>query len=105
MITLIKNIYQKLTVKKIHDIFFLEEYRINVPYKLYWKIFYTFSIAFGYPRSDTCSTCDQLRVKLASDKLTPNDRQRLDTLKELHHRKANAFVGLKKAKQKMDWPQ
>ena len=77
-------------------IFFLDEYRINVPYKLYWKIFDTFNIAFGYPRSDTCSTCDQLRVKLASDKLTSSDTQRLDTLKELHHRKANAFAGLKR---------
>src|SRR5258705_7235280 len=55
---------ETLSVSKMHGMF-LQEYRINVPYSLYYHLFCTmFNLKFGPPRSDTCSTCDALSTKM-----------------------------------------
>lgn len=60
---------------------------------LFRKIFTEkFNIGFGYPRKDTCSTCDELTVKLNSAP-TPE----LVAEKELHLRKARVFYDRKAA--------
>ena len=56
---------------------------------LYRKIFNEeFNLGFGYPRSDTCELCDQL--KIASDSAQSSDEHRL-LMTELseHHEKAS----------------
>lgn len=61
-----------------------------VTYEAYLRYFNeNFNISFGYPKSDTCSTCDQLQVQLdaASDSLKNLIRQQ----KEDHLRKAERF--------------
>ena len=59
---------------------------------LYRHIFNThFNLSFGYPRSDTCSKCDELDVKIKLAESTKNDQdlKRLKFEKEIHLRKAD----------------
>lgn len=85
---------QDLNVKKMHDLF-LNEVRINVSYIVYYTVFSKdFNIKFGLPRSDTCSICDELHLKILSE----NDAARkneFSTQKTLHLKKAKKFRELK----------
>lgn len=57
---------ETLSIKSMYKMF-LEKYRINVSYKIYWTVFTSlFNIKFGLPRSDTCTVCDRLLSKLNS---------------------------------------
>lgn len=82
----------------------------------YREIFNTnFNLSFGYPRCDTCSTCDEFTVKIESIQsklslptITQNEASKLSSelkillqQKELHLRKADSFYKLKK-KAKLD---
>ena len=61
-----------------------------VSYEYYLQYFNeNFNISFGYPKTDTCSMCDQLEVQLdaASDAIKVSVRQQ----KEDHLRKAETF--------------
>ena len=81
---------EDLTVADMHQ-HFLGLYHINIPYKAYWSIFRTFNIHFGYPRSDTCATCDSLQQKINS--ATDEGIKSQYTLeKTLHLKKADAFL-------------
>lgn len=85
-----KYLPEDLTIAKMHEMF-IENFRLNIPYKLYWTVFTSeFNISFGYPRSDTCSICDSLEQKISSTALE-SDKKKLSLEKSLHLRKAEAF--------------
>ncbi|XP_050304312.1 uncharacterized protein LOC126741889 [Anthonomus grandis grandis] len=55
----------ELNVKKMYDMFKEKFPQVNASYETYRSIFCSkFNISFGYPRSDTCSFCDQLKVQI-----------------------------------------
>jgi len=57
----------------------------------YRNRFYTnFKLSFGYPRSDTCQTCDNL-VNLISTVNDENIKKKMETEKLLHLSKADVF--------------
>jgi len=57
----------------------------------YRNRFYTnFKLSFGYPRSDTCQTCDNL-VNLISTENDENIFKKMETEKLLHQSKADVF--------------
>lgn len=62
-----KKIYlpEELDITKLHNMY-LEKFPLNqVSYETYRQIFNTkYNISFGYPRSDSCSMCDQYIAKL-----------------------------------------
>ncbi|CAH1103747.1 unnamed protein product [Psylliodes chrysocephalus] len=93
------NIYYlpgELSIKDMHSMF-VSEYKINIPYKIYWHTFKNkFSIKFGYPRSDTCAECDSYAQKLNNKELMGEERKNIETQKELHLRKAEAFFDLRR---------
>lgn len=49
-----------------------------------------FNLSFGYPRSDTCQTCDRLKVMIDAE-INLETKQQLEIEKELHLRKAEVF--------------
>lgn len=86
---------ETMSVRKLYRLF-LEEYRLQVSYKVYWNIFQSkFNIKFGLPRTDTCTICDTFIQKIAA---VENDEAKavLEAEKQLHLRKAQAFYDLKK---------
>lgn len=105
---------EELNIKKMYKMFI--DYNKNndtakkISYETYRNIFNNdFNIAFGYPRTDTCSTCDQFKVKLDALQLeikAPNDLQhesllkkdilKLSTEKKLHLLKAQTFYTRKR---------
>ena len=54
-----------------------------------------FNIAFGYPRKDTCSTCDAFEIKLKAENLGAEEMAQLIREKELHVRKGQVFYDRK----------
>ena len=59
---------ETLNVKKMYRMY-AEENRLTKPvsYETYRNIFLRdFNIGFGYPRSDTCSSCDATKIQVAS---------------------------------------
>ncbi|GFR62103.1 hypothetical protein ElyMa_005446800 [Elysia marginata] len=50
-----------------------------------------FNIAFGYPRKDTCSTCDAFEVKLKDENLGSEEIAQLVREKQLHVLKGQVF--------------
>lgn len=56
-----------------------------------------FNISFGYPRKDTCSECDRLRVIRDSADTTEDDLRQANVDYELHLRKAQVFYDRKSA--------
>lgn len=66
---------EDLNIKKMYKIY-LELKNPPVSYETYRHIFNTnFNISFGYPRSDTCSSCDQFlaELKVLQSKLRGTD--------------------------------
>ena len=60
----------------------------RVPESTYRKVFCEdFNLAFGCPRTDTCKTCDELKIKLA-DASTDEERESLTALKTQHQQMA-----------------
>ena len=77
-----------------------------VSYRSYLQIFNTkYNIAFGYPRSDTCSTCDSTKIELQaiennfvlSDGFKTKRLQEIKMASELHQRRAKEFYTRKRA--------
>lgn len=104
---------EELNVKKMHGMF-IDLYKdngIKVSYEYYRNIFNgDFNIAFGYPRTDTCSTCDTYKVKIDAlnadlhsstglEKLTAlkKDLYNLEIEKKLHLCKPQVFYTRKRA--------
>lgn len=86
---------EELSVNKMHGLF-LHEVRINIPYRVYYNVFRKeFNIKFGLPRSDTCSICDELKLKIMC--ATDNEKDELIVQKTLHLQKAKKFRDLKNA--------
>lgn len=55
-----------------------------VKYKFYEKYMKeNFNLSFGYPRTDTCQTCDRLKV-LVEHEIDPEIKQQLEVEKEVH---------------------
>ncbi|CAH1114222.1 unnamed protein product [Psylliodes chrysocephalus] len=73
----------------------------KVSYETYRTIFVTkFNISFGYPRTDTCSACDEHKAKKISIKNDPSQKallSRLETEHKLHLLKAETFYKRKRA--------
>ena len=78
---------------------------LHVSYETYRKIFNNdFNISFGYPRTDTCSKCDEIKIsiKKASKELSNNPDsehlkqalQKLQFKRDIHQRKADTFYFL-----------
>lgn len=70
---------------------------VKVSYQTYREIFKRdFNLSFGYPRSDTCSQCDEFNAKMKAIQTHDGNENRefeeLKSLKELHLRKAQAFM-------------
>lgn len=101
---------EELNVKKMHVMFLEANNGISVSYETYRTIFCKdFNIAFGYPRTDTCSACDEFTAKsksLESEKNGTNDPIRtalldhdilkLYTENKLHKLKASTFYERKR---------
>lgn len=86
---------ETLTIKIMYRLF-LEQYKINVSYKVYWKVFTTkFNIKFGLPRTDTCTFCDTIGQKIEANQ-DKEIGKNLQVEKEIHLRKAEAFYALKR---------
>lgn len=94
-------------------LFFREKYPGHkISYESYRLIFTTkFNIGFGYPRSDTCSYCDEVKVKKASletqlknigadneEKKSDIEKQlrTIETEHKLHKLKAETFYSRKR---------
>ncbi|CAH1101324.1 unnamed protein product [Psylliodes chrysocephalus] len=85
-------IMNHVPVKDMHKTF-LQGYYLNVPYKMYWKIFKTkFNIKFGYPRSDTCAECDKYQHTLSNKSISDADKASCKMLQ-----KAAVFTSKKRA--------
>ncbi|KAJ4430866.1 hypothetical protein ANN_19457 [Periplaneta americana] len=86
---------ETLTIKDMHKMF-LGSYKINAPYKVYWRIFKEkFNISFGWPRSDTCTQCDTLNQQINT---TTNNDDKVNFIdkRQLHLSKAESFYRLKR---------
>lgn len=56
---------EELNVSKMYDLFKNKFPQVKISYNRYREIFNEkFNIGFGYPRSDTCSKCDETAVTL-----------------------------------------
>lgn len=81
--------YEPDTWKSIQDK--IEGVKPIVSYDLYRKHFLTnYNLSFGYPRSDTCQTCDRLQncITTSIDEVTKTN---FETEKKLHLMKAEVF--------------
>ncbi|CAH2018115.1 unnamed protein product [Acanthoscelides obtectus] len=59
----------------------------NISFRVYHDIFKSkFNLRFGLPRSDTCSYCDKLFMKLCSTD-DANEKKKIEIESEIHHRK------------------
>lgn len=70
-------------------------FRLEIPMKITYDFYYrhyteNFNLSFGFPRTDTCATCDMLKVQLDASP-SEEEKQTLLQKKELHLRKAQAF--------------
>ncbi|CAG9763718.1 unnamed protein product [Ceutorhynchus assimilis] len=94
----------ELNVKKMYELY-LEKYDFDqysllknhqkikpkVTYDFYYRFFtQNYNLSFGYPRSDTCSSCDVMKIRIEAAS-TEEERRELTVQKEVHLRKAQAF--------------
>lgn len=85
-----KYLPEDLSISTMHKMF-IEEYQINLPYKVYWSIFREYNIGFSYPRSDTCNECDSFCQKLNDPSCSVVEKGRLTLQNTIHLKKADAF--------------
>lgn len=91
---------EDLNIKKMYRMFLEINPTKRISYQTYREVFKKkFNIGFGYPRTDTCSQCDQFNVLMkAAEKINDNlqEVKKLKREKELHLRKAQAFYDKKR---------
>lgn len=102
---------EELSIKKMYDMFLENNPNTRASYECYRTVFNTkFNISFGYPRKDTCSTCDHhtselkvLNQNSASNDLNDNEKNeivikinKLNLDQKLHLLRANTFYQRKK---------
>ncbi|GFS23605.1 vitamin B12-dependent ribonucleotide reductase [Elysia marginata] len=106
-----KRVYlpDELNITKMFELFQQQHPAASLSYETYRMILNNkFNISFEYPRSDTCSVCDQINARLTclDSKLQSGsgetaaleqERALVLTEKEIHHRKAEVFYNRKKA--------
>ncbi|CAH1115710.1 unnamed protein product [Psylliodes chrysocephalus] len=67
----------------------------KISYQTYREVFKKkFDIGFGYPRTDTCSECDQFTVLMKATKRINDNLEEIKKLKkekELHSRRSQTF--------------
>ena len=102
-------ITEELNITKTFERFREQSPASTTSYESYRKIFNNkFNISFGYPRSDTCSTCERLAAKLAcldseiqadagDAPAHQEERRQTNVEKGLHQRKAQVFYDRKRA--------
>lgn len=102
---------EELNVKKLHELYTEKNPENPVSYHSFLKIFESeYNFGFGYPRSDTCSKCDEFKAKKQilslelSKTSTPEKLQELgkqlktlETELEFHQRKAATFYERKRS--------
>lgn len=103
---------EELNVKKMYNMYKSKFPDHKVSYEKYREVFISkFNISFGFPRSDTCSFCDELLVQMnaLNDKIKKTESssdtykqlneelKSFQTKKELHLRKAKTFYDRKRA--------
>ncbi|CAH1964672.1 unnamed protein product [Acanthoscelides obtectus] len=105
---------EDLNIKKMFKMFCELNPSMKVSYESYRTVFNTkFNIAFGYPRTDTCCSCDQFLIKiksLQSDVLKSMDIAQKERFQkeirhitiqnDVHKRKAEVFYSRKRAAKK-----
>lgn len=98
---------EEFDIKKVHKLF-LEKYpHHTLSYETYRSEFQKYNISFGYPRSDTCSTCDRINAgvtSLSKQDGTPENVQEIKKLtieKKVHLAKAGVFYDRKKSSKLM----
>jgi hypothetical protein len=101
----------ELNISKLYKMYKERNQQSRVSYEIYRRIFNnSYNISFGYPRKDTCSTCDvhvvklrQLSADIASCKddnrktVLLKEKQSIETAKKLHLMKAKQFYDRKRA--------
>ena len=91
-----KYLSPHLNVSQMHELY-VQKYEAGVErpivsYHYYLKYFQeNFNLSFGYPRTDTCSTCDQLQVQLDSASESTSMKALITEQKEEHLHKAERF--------------
>lgn len=109
-----KKIYlsEDLNIQKLHRMYSQKYPNHPVSYEKYRLLFNTkFNISFGYPRTDTCSSCDEFLAKKRSLEaqmtVSSSNKEELQaelknatTLNQLHLKKANTFYDRKRQAKK-----
>ncbi len=92
---------QRLNVALMYQLFKKKHPNVFASYYTYLKIFSTrFKLRFGRPKVDTCSTCEELNVKIKSKFLNETAKRSAVAEKMVHLRRANKFyVQLKTLRQ------
>ena len=68
-----------------------EKVKPQISYDYYRNVFNTcFNLSFGRPRSDTCSKCDELNIKIQAAE-NDDKKKSLEAELNIHHRKAERF--------------
>ena len=100
---------ETLNITKMFNLFCEQHPGVTLLNESYRIIFNeNFNISFGYPRSDTCSACDEFQAKISSidsqllarygdEADLQAQKAKLSAEKELHQRKAEIFYERKRA--------
>lgn len=92
---------EDLDVKKLHKMYMEKYNNFPLSYDSYRKIFINdYNISFGYPRSDTCSQCDESTSKAAilnKNLETVNNEEKVKVTAELHQIQVETMLHKKKA--------
>ncbi|XP_071050843.1 uncharacterized protein [Onthophagus taurus] len=101
---------EDLNMKKMHKLFEEVHPQVKISYETYRTVLERdFNISFGYPRTDTCSTCDQFMAKkrvLLAEKLNKRDNEtkkierlieKIELENTVHKSQAEQFYIRKKA--------
>ncbi|XP_065645591.1 uncharacterized protein LOC136076054 [Hydra vulgaris] len=93
-----KYLPSDLNVKRMYELFLDKNnaYTVaTVGYHYYYGVFMNhFNLAFGYPATDTCSTCQTYKLAMKNQNITDNQKKLKTALFILHRRKARKFYSL-----------
>lgn len=68
-----------------------EKIKRRIKYYFYYRYFVEhFNLSFGFPQTDTSSTCDMINVQIKAAS-SDEEKRLIQQRKELHLRKAQAF--------------